>query len=92
LAKVLIFQWEVYTLGGKFPLNDYNDLFDKTGVPHTLDNVPVRLIGFDNSCQVGQVGKFGNCKIRVEKIIPGGSRKRKNRVEKINPEDSDSYS
>jgi hypothetical protein len=75
---------QVYTLGGKFPLNDYKDLFNKTGLPHTLDSVPVRLIGFNNSCQVGQVGKYGSCQIKVEKIIPGGSRKRKNRKSRKN--------
>ena len=73
----------VYTLGGKFPLNDYMDLFDTTGVPHTLDNVPVKLIGFDNSCQVGQVGKYGSCQIMVKKMTTGG-RSRKYRKSKKN--------
>jgi hypothetical protein len=75
---------EVYTLGGKFPLNNYKDLFDKTGVPHTLNNVPVKLNAFDNSCQVGQVETFGNCIITVEKIPTAGSRKRKNRKSRKN--------
>jgi hypothetical protein len=41
---------KIYTLGGKFPLKSYLDLYVNSGIPHTLNGVPVKLIGFDNSC------------------------------------------
>jgi hypothetical protein len=53
---------------GKFPLTDYKDLFEKSNKYHTLNNdIKIKIIGFDNSCQEGQINKFGKCHITVEK-------------------------
>ena len=73
-----------YTLGGKFPLNNYLDLYEKTNTPHTLNDIPVKLTGFVNSCQEGKLGMYGACEITVEKLPTGGrkSRRRRNRRNK----------
>jgi hypothetical protein len=53
---------------GKFPLTDYKDMFSKSGLYHTLnDAIKVKITGFDNSCQEGQINKYGSCNITVEK-------------------------
>jgi hypothetical protein len=71
---------------GKFPLTDYKDLFEKSNMYHTLNNaIKIKIIGFDNSCQEGQINKFGNCHITVEKATEeatAGGRKSKRRKSK----------
>ena len=62
---------------GKFPLTDYKDMFSKSGLYHTLNNnIKVKITGFDNSCQEGQINQYGSCKITVEKETLGGRKKR----------------
>jgi hypothetical protein len=59
---------EYVLTAGKFPLTDYNDLFIESNKYHTLDkNIEVKITGFDNSCQEGQINEYGSCKITVEK-------------------------
>jgi hypothetical protein len=59
---------EYVLTGGKFPLTDYKDMFSKSGLYHTLnDNIKVKITGFNNSCQEGQINKYGSCNITVEK-------------------------
>ena len=67
---------------GKFPLTDYNDLFSKSKLYHTLnENIEVKITGFDNSCQEGQINKYGSCQITVEKkeATTGGRKNKSNR-------------
>ena len=62
---------------GKFPLTDYTDEFSESGLYHTLDgNIKVKIIGFKNSCEEGDLNKYGPCKIIVEKAFLGGRKKR----------------
>ena len=62
---------------GKFPLTDYKDMFSNSGLYHTLnDNIKVKITGFDNSCQKGEINKYGSCNIIVEKETLGGRKKR----------------
>ena len=70
---------------GKFPLTDYKDLFNKSGLYHTLNrNIEVKIIRFDNSCLEGQINKYGSCKITVEKKETAGGRKNKSNRRKSN--------
>jgi hypothetical protein len=75
-----------YTLTeGKFPLTDYKDMFSESGLYHTLNNnIEVKITGFDNSCQEGQINKYGSCKITVEKKETAGGRKNKSNRRKSN--------
>jgi hypothetical protein len=62
---------------GKFPLTDYTDEFSESGLYHTLDgNIKVKIIGFKNSCEEGDLNKYGPCRIIVEKAFLGGRKKR----------------
>ena len=62
---------------GKFPLTDYTDEFSESGLYHTLNgNIKVKIIGFKNSCEEGDLNKYGPCKIIVEKAFLGGRKKR----------------
>ena len=62
---------------GKFPLTDYTDEFSESGLYHTLDgNIKVKIIGFKNSCEEGDLNKYSPCKIIVEKAFLGGRKKR----------------
>ena len=71
---------------GKFPLTDYKDLFKESNMYHTLNNdIKIKITGFDNSCQEGQINKFGKCHITVEKATEEattGGRKSKRRKSK----------
>ena len=73
---------------GKFPLTDYKDMFSKSNLYHRLDvidnNIKVKITGFDNSCQEGQINKYGSCKITVEKEATTGGRKNKSNRRKTN--------
>lgn len=71
---------------GKFPLDDYKDLYENSKTYHTLmvlseeEPIKVKITGFDNSCKKTDLNKFGNCKITVEKLeeqaATGGRKKR----------------
>lgn len=67
---------------GKFPLTDYTDEFSESGLYHTLDgNIKVKIISFKNSCEEGDLNKYGPCKIIVEKANQSnqaGGRKKRN--------------
>ena len=52
----------VYTLGGKFPLTDKNDLYEYTGRSHTLNGKKVKLTGFTISCDI----EHYSCSITVQ--------------------------
>ena len=62
---------------GKFPLTDYTDEFSESGLYHTLDgNIKVKIVGFNGSCEEGDINKYGPCRIIVEKVNVGGRKKR----------------
>ena len=62
---------------GKFPLTDYKDEFSQSGLYHTLDgNIKVKIVGFNGSCEEGDINKYGPCRIIVEKVNVGGRKKR----------------
>ena len=62
---------------GKFPLTDYKDEFSQSGLYHTLNgNIKVKIIGFNGSCEEGDINKYGSCQIIVEKVNVGGRKKR----------------
>ena len=64
---------------GKFPLTDYTDEFSESGLYHTLNgNIKVKIIGFKNSCEEGDLNKYGPCKIIVERASQAGGRKKRN--------------
>jgi hypothetical protein len=69
---------------GKFPLTDYKDEFSESGLYHTLNgNIKVKIIGFNGSCEEGDINKYGPCKIIVERANQaGGRRKRKGKSSK----------
>jgi hypothetical protein len=69
---------------GKFPLTDYKDEFSESGLYHTLNgNIKVKIIGFNGSCEEGEINKYGPCKIIVERANQaGGRRKRKGKSSK----------
>jgi hypothetical protein len=52
----------VYTLGGKFPLTDKNDLYHYTYRSHTLNGKKVKLTGFTISCDI----EHYSCSITVQ--------------------------
>jgi hypothetical protein len=41
-----------------------------------MHNIKVKITGFDNSCQKGEINKYGSCNIIVEKETLGGRKKR----------------
>ena len=55
------FKAGTYTLEGKFPL-EYNDLYDNSGIFHTLNGQKVKLVGFTTSCRKGEY----SCHITVK--------------------------
>jgi hypothetical protein len=55
------FKAGTYILEGKFPL-EYNDLYENSGIFHTLNGQKVKLIGFTTSCTVGKY----SCHITVK--------------------------
>jgi len=69
---------------GKFPLTDYKDEFSESGLYHTLNgNIKVKIVGFNGSCEEGDINKYGPCKIIVERANQaGGRRKRKGKSSK----------
>ena len=63
---------------GKFPLTDYKDEFSESGLYHTLNgNIKVKIIGFNGSCEEGEINKYGPCKIIVERANQAGGRKKR---------------
>jgi hypothetical protein len=66
---------KIYKLGGKFPLESYLDLYVNSGIPHTLNGIPVQLNGYDLACRSGHVNEYTSCKINVQKM-----RKTKNKT------------
>ena len=62
---------------GKFPLTDYKDEFSESGLYHMLNgNIKVKIVGFNGSCEEGDINKYGPCRIIVEKVNVGGRKKR----------------
>jgi hypothetical protein len=59
---------KMYTLGGKFPLESFEDLYVNSGIPHTLNGIPVQLNGYDLACRSGHVNEYTSCKINVQKM------------------------
>jgi hypothetical protein len=53
----------VYTLEGKFPFTDQNDLYQNTGRSHKLNGKKVKLISFTISCDI----ETYSCSITVQK-------------------------
>ena len=70
----------------KYPLTDYNDTFDKSGLFHTLDNnIKVKITGFTYRCREGHIiDGDGSCEIEVEKDDITGGRKNKSNRRKTN--------
>ena len=58
----------IYTLRGTFPLQSFADLYTKTGIPHTLNGIPVQLHGYDLACRAGHINEYTPCKILVHKM------------------------
>ena len=54
---------------GKFPLTSHEDMFKHSGKYHTLDNIQVKITGFNTSCGNNGVdlNQYGSCTITVEK-------------------------
>lgn len=55
---------------GKFPLNDYKDLYEHSNTLHTIDGKTIELVEFNNSCYIEYVeiygfNKFGRSEIKV---------------------------
>jgi hypothetical protein len=64
---------------GKFPLNDYMNLYHKSKMTHTIGGKKVRIIGFTNSCEEGELNKYGSCTIKVVADSPAGGRRKSRR-------------
>jgi hypothetical protein len=71
---------KIYTLGGKFPLESYLDLYVNSGIPHTLNGIPVKLSGYDLSCRAGCVNQYTACKINVMTMSPTKKYKARNKT------------
>ncbi len=91
---------EYLLTAGFFPLRDYTDTYEHSKRYHTLrDNttkkeIKIKITAFDDHCQIGQINKYNNCRIIVEKVNDqsvekvnyqfGGGRKKKNIKNKTN--------
>ena len=59
---------QVYLTSGKFPIDNYEDLYEHTRRTHTLGNKEVQLHTVTTRCKVGEL-KVG-CKISVKCLVP----------------------
>lgn len=67
----------VYLTSGKFPIDDYLDLYEHTGRTHTLGNKEVQLHTVTTRCKVGELTV--GCKISVKSHPPNGGKRRSTR-------------
>jgi hypothetical protein len=66
---------EVELTSGKFPLNNYRNLYNRSNMTHVIGGKTVRIVGFSNDCQEGELNKYGGCQIRVIEHVSGGNRR-----------------
>jgi len=59
---------------GKFPFDDYKDLYEHSNQLYEFvkdgKTIYAKIVGFDNSCNEGQVNKYGNCKVYIQESNP----------------------
>ena len=53
---------------GKFPLTDYKDLHEHSGLFYKMNNIQLKLLGFCISCVENNVEKYGDPILVVSEI------------------------